>query len=246
MKIGILATGHTRGELAAEHGEYWTMFERMLGAAAPDFAFETVAVVDGAPLPAPEACDGWLVTGSRHGVYDDLPWIEPLKAFLRAARAAGRPIIGVCFGHQILAEAFGGRAEKSDRGWGVGVHDYEVLHRPGWMADAPARIAFQALHQDQVTEAPEDATLLARSGFCPVGMLAYGDPERPEAISIQLHPEFDAEVAGDILRARRGAAIPPEATDPALETIERPVDAARFAAWVAHYLEAVGAASPAA
>jgi GMP synthase-like glutamine amidotransferase len=246
MELGILQTGKIAAELTEKHGEYPGMFERLLAPALPGWRFRSYAVVDGELPPSPDACDAWLITGSRHGVYDDLPWIEPLKAFLRAARAAGRPIIGVCFGHQILAEAFGGRAEKSDRGWGVGVHDYEVLRRPGWMADAPARIAFQALHQDQVTEAPEDATLLARSGFCPVGMLAYGDPERPEAISIQLHPEFDAEVAGDILRARRGAAIPPEATDPALETIERPVDAARFAGWVARYLEAVGAASPAA
>ena len=142
------------------------MFERLLGAVDPGLEFATVRVVAGEMPAAPGQADAWLVTGSRHGVYDGLPWIEPLKAFLRACVAARVPVVGICFGHQILAEALGGRAVKSDRGWGLGVQDYEVVARPGWMADLPDRFAVSALHQDQVVALPPGATVLARSAHC--------------------------------------------------------------------------------
>ena len=239
MKIGILATGHTRGELAAEHGEYWTMFERMLGAAAPDFAFETVAVVDGAPLPAPEACDGWLVTGSRHGVYDDLPWIDPLKAFLREARAARRPIVGVCFGHQILAEAFGGRAVKHPGGWRLGAHDFAFANGPDWAAAVAGTRRLHSVHQDQVVEIPADATVWAESPGCAYAALIYGDPEKPEAVSVQPHPEFDPPFAAALVDwLERNGSVPPEIGAAARESVGGPVHNAEMARVFAAYFRA--------
>jgi len=246
MQIGILETGKVNDALAARHGSYPEMFETLLRAADARLSCQSFAVVD-EELPAtPEACDAWLITGSKHGVYDDLSWIEPLEAFLRAARAARQPIIGVCFGHQILAEAFGGRAEKSDRGWGCGVHRYELLHQPGWMGAAPARMAFHAMHQDQVTAIPPDATVLAASDFCPYAMLTYGDPEAPYAISIQPHPEFGAEFAKALVEIRAGALIPPEVSAPALESFGAPVDNHGFAEWCRGYLRRMAGARDAA
>jgi GMP synthase-like glutamine amidotransferase len=183
-------------------------------------------------LPAAAAeCDAWLITGSRHGVYDGLPWIEPLKLFLRRARAEGVPVIGICFGHQIMAEAFGGRAEKSAKGWGVGVQEYAVGASPGWMADAPGRIAMHVLHQDQVTAVPADATRLASSPFCEYAMLAYGDPEAPEAISIQSHPEFDEAFMRAIVERIGGDRIPRETAEAALASLGVPVASLDFARW---------------
>ncbi len=241
MKIGILQTGKVIDTLAARYGEYPDMFAELLGAADPTLTFRTYAAVDGEIPASPAECDAWLITGSRHGVYDDLPWIEPLKAFLRAARTAGRPIIGVCFGHQILAEALGGRAVKSDKGWGIGVHKYDVTHRPGWMADAPDSIAIHALHQDQVTDVPEDATVLATSPFCEYAMLAYGDPEAPDAISIQPHPEFGTDFARELLELRTGTVIPPDQSAPAMKTFGRPVHQSDFARWCVNFLRRAAA-----
>ena len=241
MRIGILQTGKVSEALAARHGQYPEMFARLLGGADPGLEFATHAVVDGEFPGSPEASDAWLVTGSRHGVYDDLPWIAPLKDFLRAVRAAGRPIIGICFGHQLMAEAFGGRAEKSDRGWGIGVHDYETVRRPQWMADAPERFSIHALHQDQVTAVPGDATVLATSPFCEYAMLAYGDPDRPEAISIQPHPEFSTPFARDLLALRTGDLIPREEGEAAMATLTRPVAGDAFARWCIDYLKTVSA-----
>ena len=139
MLIGILETGRVNETLIPHYGEYVPMFEAWLRPADPGLSYRAYATEDGEIPVSPTECDAWLITGSKHGVYDDLPWIEPLKTFLRGARAAGQPIVGVCFGHQILAEALGGQAVKSEKGWGAGVHDYEVVRRPGWMARSGCR-----------------------------------------------------------------------------------------------------------
>ena len=238
MLIGILEAGKVNETLAGKHGEYPPMFERLLGLTGPELSFRAYSVVDGVLPASPEECDAWLITGSRHGVYDDLPWIDPLKDFLRAAREAGRPIIGICFGHQILAEALGGKAVKSDKGWGIGVHDYEVVRRPGWMADAPQRLSFHAIHQDQVVALPSDATPLATSPFCEHALVAYGDPEAPDAISIQPHPEFTAEYGYDLIAMGRGTRFTEEEADRALATNGSPVHADDFARWCVNYLQA--------
>jgi len=241
MLVGILETGKVIDALIPRHGEYPPMFADLLGPAGPELRFRSYATEDGEIPARPTECDAWLITGSKHGVYDDLPWIEPLKAFLRAARAAGRPIVGICFGHQILAEALGGQAVKSDKGWGVGVHDYQVTRRPGWMAGAPETIAIHAFHQDQVIAIPEDATVLAQSPFCDYAMLAYGDPEAPDAISIQPHPEFNADYTRDLLDLRAGVAIPVDLAAPARETLDRPVHQQDFARWCVSFLRAAAA-----
>ena len=236
MLIGILETGRVSETLIPRYGEYVPMFEAWLRPADPGFSYRAYATVDGEIPDSPVECDAWLVTGSKHGVYDDLPWIAPLKAFLRAARTAGQPIVGVCFGHQILAEALGGSAVKSAKGWGAGVHDYEVLRRPNWMADAPSSFAIHAMHQDQVTAIPEDATVLAASPFCEFAMLAYGDPEAPDAISIQPHPEFDEDYARALVEMRTGVAIPEDRSAAALATFGRAVHQHDFARWCAGFL----------
>jgi GMP synthase-like glutamine amidotransferase len=132
MRIGVIQTGNVRGDLSERFGEYPAMFGRMMAPEMPDADFETVGLINGAPLPDPTACDGWMITGSRHGVYDGDPWIAPLEDWLRAVRAARRPLIGICFGHQILAQAFGGRAEKWPGGWRMGVHRFDFAPNPGW------------------------------------------------------------------------------------------------------------------
>ena len=146
------------------------------------------------------------------------------------------PLIGICFGHQILAEALGGQAEKSDRGWALGVQDYEVTARPGWMADLPDRFAIRALHQDQVVALPPEATVLARSPQCRYAAVAYGDPEAPVAISLQPHPEFGPAFMDALLTLRAGTAFPVEAADAARATLARPVDDAAWARLMVAYL----------
>ncbi len=240
MLIGILETGEVNAELAGKHGAYPPMFARLFAAIDPRLRFLTVPVVRGAMPTGPAQADAWVVTGSRHGVYDDIPWVEPLKAFLRACVDARVPVAGICFGHQILAEAMGGRVEKSAKGWGLGVQRYRIDAAPAWF-DGPADYAGMAIHQDQVVQKPDGATVIASSAFCEYAALAYGDPDRPVAVSVQSHPEFTAAFVEDLIAARSGV-FPPDRADAALATLDRPLDNAAWARGILAVFRAAEAA----
>lgn len=228
MKIGLLETGEPPGDLLDKYGSYASMFEALLG---PEHSYRVYDVQNG-QLPAdPAENDAYVITGSSAGVYDPLPWIEPLKAFLRQAKGEA-PMVGVCFGHQIMAEAFGGRVEKSDRGWGVGLQAYEVSERAPWMDDA-RHVAVPGSHQDQVVQLPAGARVLAGSAFTPYGVLAYDDAR---AISMQFHPEFSPAYATALIEARRGTRFTDEQADAAIASLGAENDRDRMAQWIARFL----------
>lgn len=195
MKIGILETGRPPQALEEEFGDYGDLFARLLD--GHGFTFEHWHVTLGEVPTRPDQADGWLITGSRHGVYDDLPWIEPMKDFVRASVATETPIVGICFGHQLMAEALGGRAEKFDGGWAAGHQRYDTGNGP---------LDLLAWHQDQVTELPPGAEVLASNAFCAYAAISYG----PGALSYQAHPEYTPEFFL-ALSALRGPGVVPDA-----------------------------------
>ena len=154
MKIGVLEAGLLREKLAGRFDPYPVMFERLIGQSGRAFDYDAVSVVRGEKPSSIDQCDGWLITGSRHGVYDNLDWMPPLKEFIRELAVAGKPLIGVCFGHQIIADALGGEVVKSDKGWGVGLHRYRIDAPRDWMAQVPEDVGIYAFHQDQIVTLP--------------------------------------------------------------------------------------------
>lgn len=222
MHIGILQTGHAPDEIRASQGDYDAMFARLLG--GHDFTFTTWNVVDMDFPASVHDAEGWLITGSRHGVYDDLPFIAPLEALIREAFEARVPIVGICFGHQIVAQALGGRVEKFGGGWAVGRRVYDWQGR---------EVALHAWHQDQVIEPPEGAEVLAGNDFTRYAALRYGD----RALTVQPHPEFGAEVIDGLIR-HRGAAVPPERLEAARASLSAPVADRAVARQLAEFLKA--------
>ena len=222
MKLAILETGTPPAELIPRFGRYPAMFERLLGLDA--IAYDVAA----GELPAdPAAHDAYLITGSPAGVYDDLPWIAPLLAFIRLAREP--KLIGICFGHQAMAQALGGHVEKVEKGWGVGLHDYPVVQREPWMDEASI-VSIPASHQDQVVIQPRNTEVIASSLFTPYAALAWRD--RP-AISFQFHPEFSPDFARALIDVRRDRLPDPDA---AKATLDRPNDNARVGDWISRFL----------
>jgi GMP synthase-like glutamine amidotransferase len=228
MTLAILETGRPPGELEATFGDYPRMFGQMLG---PDFEIAAYDIEAGHFPADPKAHDAYLITGSPAGVYDPLPWIADLLEFIRSARAA--KMVGICFGHQAMAEALGGHVEKSDKGWGTGLHRYSVVHVEPWMDEkTQMMIAIPASHQDQVVVQPPNTDVVAKSDFTPYAGLAWTD--RP-AISFQFHPEFSPAFAKALIERRYDVVPYPDA---AIASLDAPNDNAVVGGWIRRFLKA--------
>ncbi len=237
--LGILETGRPPEEMAAHFPTYVQMFTEMVSATAPqDWDYRAFTPMDGELPPSPTACDAWLITGSKFGAYEDHTWIHALIDFLRSAYDAKVPMVGICFGHQVLAQALGGRVAKSDKGWGVGTNRYSWTdNKPDWLAGTEladrADFAIQAFHQDQIIDLPPDAHVLAQSDFCPNAALAYGD----QVVSFQGHPEFSAEFVGELIRVRRESMLGDAVADKAEAELHLPIDMEAIWAGIVAFLK---------
>ncbi|WP_416898499.1 MAG: glutamine amidotransferase-related protein [Minwuia sp.] len=228
MQIGILETGLLPPGLKDIHGDFPSMFRNWLAPHLPEATFRTWTVIeDDWPAGVGDA-DAWLVTGSRFGVYDPEPWIESLKVFIREAAEAGVPQLGICFGHQIMAEAMGGKAVKSPKGWGAGIHDYR-LQANGESVTWPMLVS----HQDQVVEVPPGARAIGGSDHCPFGVIEYEMP----LLTCQFHPEFDPALSAAILRERAGVTIPEAVASKALASLATSPRNREAGAWMATWLK---------
>jgi GMP synthase-like glutamine amidotransferase len=234
MKLTIIQTGDVPVSLRPQFGAYPPMFQRMFDAAGVSFDYETVAIHDGAPFPDPAQLEGIIVTGSAAGVYDShFGWMEPLRAFIRAAYAEKIPMLGICFGHQIMADALGGEVRKSEKGWGLGRHVYDVKSRPAFLATEEPALAIACSHQDQVIAPPAEADVFLASEFTPNAGLLY---RNGAAISLQPHPEFDDAYTIALAQMRRGKA-PDEVVDTALASIATPSHGRDMASYIGAFLQ---------
>ena len=229
MRVGIIQAGLPPSALVPAFGTYAAMTQDLLGAA---HEYATFRIFEDERLPAPSAYDAYVVTGSAAGAYDPLPWIAPLEAFLRAA--AGRSkLIGICFGHQILAQALGGTVRKAPQGWGLGLHRYAILARAPWMDADAGEIIGTASHQDQVLVPPPGSRTLAASAFTPHALLAYDDHP---SISFQFHPEFEPDFSRALFTPRRAPDLSPDIVAAAIDSLSGPNDNARVARWIDAFL----------
>jgi GMP synthase-like glutamine amidotransferase len=227
MRIGLLECDHVAEKFRPIAGDYREMFAAWL----PQFTLQSFDVRHGEFPASANACDAFLATGSRFSAYDDEAWIHTLKDFIRRLRDVETPFAGICFGHQMLAEALGGRVEKAASGWGVGVHRVQVVQPESWMIPPQAALALHFMHQDQVMRLPENSVVLGASAHCPVAMFRVGRT----MLGLQPHPEFPAAYSEALIRDRVER-IGEATAHAALDSLGHPTDAAVVARWVAAFL----------
>ena len=231
MKLGILKTDAVLPRWVPDFGEYPDMFISLLGRLDPGLEFAVYDVEQGEYPADIDEVDAYLITGSKSSVYDDKPWIRELEAFVRELHARRKKLVGICFGHQLVAQALGGRTEKSAKGWGQGVHTHTFTEVPSWHDGGSLAFNVLVSHQDQVVENAEDAEVLASSDFCENAVCQIGD----HILTFQGHPEFVPGYSREILQYRRemiGEAI----YESGMASLDTPAEGERIGRWILNFL----------
>ncbi len=232
MKIAILLAGHTNNAMAPKFNDYNDLFLALFNRSPlfGYFEFTTLPVVDNVFPGQINDFDGYLITGSAYGVYDNAPFIPKLMTLIKQVYAAGKPLVGICFGHQIIAQSLGGEAQKWDHGWGLGISDIELADLPEWIDEDITRASLIHVHQDQVIKLPPGGSSFASSPFCKIAGYVIDD----KVFTLQGHPEFDAEYTGalvDLIKNRAGSTVAAKAK----LSLARPHDGIKFGHWILRF-----------
>lgn len=197
--LGILVCDHINEKLRPDFVDYPTMFNLLIGQIDPTLAIRYYFVIDN-EFPADfDDCDAYMTSGSKHGVNDNLTWVSRLEDFIVKLYQQEKPLVGICFGHQMIAKALGGKVEKSNSGWGVGIHTSALVAESSSLNFGLDELRLIVSHQDQISILPADAKTLYTSDFCPYSMIQVGD----DFIGIQGHPEFTKAYSTALMDLRK-------------------------------------------
>ncbi len=199
MKLGILKTDTVRPEWSPRFGEYPDMFIALLSRVDPTLEFVVYDAEAGELPDSIDEVDAFLITGSKSSVYEDKPWIHQLKTFVARLHEAKKKLVGICFGHQLVADALGGKTEKYQGGWGVGLHRHRFAATPGWHDGGSEALDILVSHQDQVMRTAPGTQVLAGSDFCKNAVCQIDE----HILTFQGHPEFVPEYSREIMEFRR-------------------------------------------
>lgn len=232
MKIGILRCGHVRDEYAATHGQYADMFESLFKNAHSELDYSIYNVMEHVYPGSLDECDAYITTGSKSSVYDNEEWIGRFREFIQALHESEKKLVGICFGHQMIATALGGKTDRSSYGWGVGSKLIDIVEPQPWMNPRQSTYKIFVSHQDQVLRLPEQAVRVGTADYCPNSMFVIGT----HILAMQGHPEFTAEYSYDLARARIDSIGEATYRD-AEPSFTQAADQQLIADWILNFLE---------
>ncbi|MGR5117243.1 type 1 glutamine amidotransferase [Vibrio astriarenae] len=231
MKIGIITCGYVDPSLVDIDGQYVDMITTNLHAINDSIEFINYDAKAGV-LPNLDACFGYILTGSVDNAYDNEPWITNLMEWIIRCEAQRKPLVGICFGHQLIARALGGKVERSNKGWGLGSYEVQICAQKRWMKLGVDSARLLVSHQDQVTIAPSGMKVVAKNDFCPNFMLVKDN----HIMTVQGHPEFSAEFTEAVVHNFK-----PLVTEnhywSALKEVKKPQDSALLLHWIDSFFE---------
>lgn len=232
MKLCILDNDILEGTLAATYTSFGAMFTQLFERAGAAWTMDVFATRLGQYPTSFADYDAVLLTGSGADCFSEEPWVVELRRQVTQLLETRKKMVGVCFGHQLIALCLGAQVGRAPQGWGDGRMTYD-WHRPDLPHSADrTQIALLASHQDQVFELPPGATLVASSAFCPVAAFTVGDT----VFCIQPHPEFDEAFSAHLLDKRR-VVLGPDHYAASRQSLEQGHEGAHVARLMVAFLE---------
>ena len=233
MKIGILKADTVRHELVASFGEYPDMFEGLLVDVEPDIELVSYDVISGKYPERIDEVHGYIITGSKVSVYDEIEWVNELGSFVQELHRKKKKLVGICFGHQMVAHFLGGKTQKSEKGWGVGVHESTLTNAATSYECEGRTYNLVCSHQDQIVEPAPSSVVLASSNFCPYSMLQIEN----HILTFQGHPEFNREFSRSLMDLRKED-LGDIRYQEGLDSLSKTTDAREVGKWIVNFIKA--------
>jgi len=228
MKAGLLICDHILPELEHINGQYIDMFNQLL----PELELIPYYVCDGEFPKGPGEHEVFICTGSKYSVYDPHPWIKELCTFVDQIYHAEKVFIGLCYGHQMMAHALGGEVAKSNHGWCIGVHEFELNDEAEWIDPRQENFSLLMMCQDQVTKLPPRSKVFAQSNKCPVAMYTIGN----RFLGVQAHPEFSKEYNRALFTSRTER-IGEQVVADAITQMDKPLNTQQVVRWIMNFIK---------
>lgn len=231
LRMGLINCDPLTPPVIAKYGDYPTMFADLFALATNQVTWE---IFDATLEELPEnvrVCDAYLITGSHFGVGDKEDWIQSLITFIQTLWEEQVKTIGICFGHQAMAQAMGGQVDRAPNGWGVGVAETTIIKQKPWMLPWQAHFNVHISHQDQVLTLPPKGQCLGKTTRCPNAIIQIGET----FLSFQGHPEFNQDYTQFLINKRKDL-FNPDAYEDFLNSLSLGTNNDILVKWIINFL----------